>query len=451
MFLPLERRVNAHVPFATFGLAAVNTLAFFALTWTAGSVSGLQEHWVRFGYTPAKPALEAAVTHLFIHANWAHVVGNMLFLVFFGMNCERRLGTALFLGLYLLSGMGALALFVLFNRGAEIPLFGASGAVSGVTGMYLALFARREVEVMWFALVVAGTLRAPAWIFTVLWAGLEVVQAVVLNGTNYNVANWAHVGGFMVGLGGVAMLTRLFGFRGRPETAAPRPARSPQREQFRELSYIPAPEAARPATAASRTYALAARRFGPLPPAAAKVLADAGHAPGPCAGACLARGLSLEAAQALADRLAAAGTAAFLFSDRAMLNVPPLEPVTEAVVEGRTLKVTDELGRARLRDLASIYLLSAGRVRTPAGERTFVDLFTTGPWSDLRLSAADPAAAARALLAGVGKVPAADTFLALAREGGAGGEPFPDLAAYDEFNLWLLQVHASGLYRNPAD
>jgi len=450
MLLPLDRRINDRIPVGTFGLVAANTACFFAFFWSAGNLSGLQDLWLRFGCTPASPSLPAAVTHLFIHAGWEHLIGNMLFLIFFGMNSERKLGTALYLGLYFLSGFGALALFVLFNRGSTVPLGGASGAISGVTGMYLALFARRETEVLWFLGVAAGTLRVPAWTFTLLWAGSEFAQAALLNG-KINVANWAHVGGFMVGLGGVAMLQKLFGFKGRPESVP----KAPRSDTFSELSYIPvqAPQApaGRPDTALLRdpkiqSFILVARQFGDPAPGAARILDSAKASP-----ACLARGLSFLAAQELQQRLEAAGTPTFLFSERHLVNVPPLRLADGISFEQRRVVFRDVTGEAVARDLSALYLLSAGDVRTPGGVRTFLDVFTTSPWTDFRLAGADTVGFARELRARAGRTPAANNVAVLAEGGRLPGEPFRDLAEYDAFNLWMLQVYASGIYRKAAD
>ena len=219
--LPLDRKINDHHPYATFGLVGLNTLCFFVSLWSVRDLDGFEDLWVRFGFVPSSPSASAAITHLFIHANWIHLAGNMVFLVCMGMNCERKLGSPLYLALYFVSGLGALLLFTVFNWTSDLPLGGASGAVAGVAGMYLALFARREVDVLWWALVAAGTFTIPAWIAPILWAGTEVAQAVLLN-DRHSVANWAHVGGFLVGSGSVAMLVHLFGFRGRPEPMLPK-------------------------------------------------------------------------------------------------------------------------------------------------------------------------------------------------------------------------------------
>jgi membrane associated rhomboid family serine protease len=432
MLLPLDRRINDHVPFATYGLAAANIGLFFASFVGAGGASGLEGIWNAYGFIPALPYPA--------HAGWEHLAGNMLFLVLMGMNVERRLGTALFLAFYFLSGLGALALFWAFHRGSPVPLGGASGAVSGVTGMYLALFARREVEVLWFAGCAAGTLRVAAWVITVLWAALEVVQAAIPNPA-MNVANWAHVGGFLVGLGGTAALMRGLGYEGRPvrHGAGPEPRRGPDR--FEELSYLPAPGGAAP----PGRYLLVARQYGPIPAAAAALLG--GKRPA----ACLARGLSYPAAQDLAARLGGAGYPVFLSSERHLVKVPPLRPAQSVSFEERRAVFRDGDGAETASDLAALYFLSAGSVATAGGVRTFIDLFATSPWTDHRVSCGDPAALARELRVRAARVPAAKNLAALAEGGTVPGEPFRDLTEYDAFNHWMLQVHASGIYRTARD
>ena len=75
---------------------------------------------------------------LFMHGSWLHLLGNMLFLWIFGNNIEDRLGRVKFVFFYLLCGVGASLAHVLFNLDSLVPVIGASGAVSGVMGAYLA-------------------------------------------------------------------------------------------------------------------------------------------------------------------------------------------------------------------------------------------------------------------------------------------------------------------------
>ncbi|HYF01079.1 MAG TPA: rhomboid family intramembrane serine protease [Planctomycetota bacterium] len=394
VFLPLHRRVNDRVPAATIALVAVNAACFLAFYWSAGSISGLEHNWYRFGFVPSSPALPAAVTHLFIHGDWAHLAGNMLMLTLMGMNVERRLGPALYLILYFLSGFGAMGLFAALNPGLGVPLGGASGAISGVAGMYLALFARREVEVLWYVFVVAGTLKLPAWSFSLAWAAMEVVQALLFNGTS-NVANWAHVGGFAVGLAGVGLLVHGLGFRGVPEIL-PRSPRPGSGEVFDELRYIPA------ASPVDRPCVILPRRFAPLPPGA--------DDPRP-----------FKEAQALRDRLEREGTPCVVVEARHRPDLPPLRLVRSVTCAEGRLEIQDDLGGVHRFPAEFVYLAVQGDVSAPSGTRPVVDLLVTSPWT---------------------------TYRWLGGDGGAVGaertsEPWPDMGAWDAWVQWRLRMKAA--------
>lgn len=444
MLLPLDRRINNHLPVATIGLVAVNALCFFVSFAAVGGYAGVSELWDRWGFTPGSPTLPTTVTHMFIHANWEHLAGNMVMLTLMGMNCERKLGTALTLGLYFLSGFGALALFVFFNSESTEALGGASGAVSGVAGTYFALFARREVDVIWFIGCAGGTIkRVGAWTFTLLWGGLEIVQAALLNDI-VQVAHWAHAGGFLVGLGGVAILVRLCGYRGRPENQPPGAVAPARSARYDELSYIPvAPGEEAEPRKDEALYVLVARHFDPPSPAARKFLP-----PGPVHPACVSRPLPFLEAQSLQDRLKQAGYAVFMHAGKHVVELPPIRLATSVRFEDRVMILEDEVTGRHERGLSSLYLASAGRVATPSGERTFLDLFATSPWTDIRIEPADAAAMAREILAQCTRLPMAKTLAALARDGRIEGGPFADLERYDAFNRWMLQVHASGIFRD---
>jgi membrane associated rhomboid family serine protease len=440
MLLPLDRRINDRIPWVTFGLVAVNILVFFiGAAVMEDWPEDTKKLWASVGFTPARPTLATALSHMFIHAGWEHLVGNMLFLIFLGMNCERKLGAPLFLALYFVSGLGAVALFALFALFAgnpDVPLGGASGAVSGVLGIYFALFARREIDLLWFLFFTAGTIRLPVWIFSLLWIVIEGVQAVLLNDL-VMVAHWAHVGGFLVGVGGVAFLVRVFNYRGRTEEAAPETVPPPP-DTYKDLEYIPLPDAPAPQPSREGRFLLVASRKDAPTGAALSLL----NAPGRVEPSRVAGPLNFPDAENLQLQLGEAGFATFLLPEAQRVNVPPLEILVRLAVEERHLRLEDAIGRTLRRPLNTIYLLAAGRVRTPAGVRDFLDIFATCPWSNLRLEGEGLEEAARALLRNAGEAPRSEGFDALARDGRTPGEAHPDLAAYDAFNLWRIQLQA---------
>jgi hypothetical protein len=83
---------------------------------------------------------------MFLHANWMHLISNMIFLWVFGNAVNDRLGHAGYLAFYLGGGVFAAMGFLLL--GATAPMLGASGAISAVTGAYLVLLPRARITVL---------------------------------------------------------------------------------------------------------------------------------------------------------------------------------------------------------------------------------------------------------------------------------------------------------------
>src|SRR5258708_7152550 len=83
------------------------------------------------------PPLLTLITCMFVHGNFMHVFGNMIFLFVFGDDIEEALGHWRFLGFYLACGIGAGLAFVLSDPSSTTGLIGASGAVAGVVAAYL--------------------------------------------------------------------------------------------------------------------------------------------------------------------------------------------------------------------------------------------------------------------------------------------------------------------------
>ncbi|MCH8544517.1 MAG: rhomboid family intramembrane serine protease [Alcanivorax sp.] len=158
--------------------------------------------WYRWGLTPAEPTLLTLFSSQFMHGGVMHLLGNMAFLLLFGFPLERRWGAARLLGLYLASGLGAGAAFILFFPDSMIPLVGASGAIAGLMGIYVATYRHRQVEFFYTLGFVFGSFRASALMVFPLWFGWELVQHFTAIS---NVAYMAHAGGLATGLA-LAML-----------------------------------------------------------------------------------------------------------------------------------------------------------------------------------------------------------------------------------------------------
>lgn len=144
------------------------------------------------------PSEATIITSMFMHADWLHLGGNMLYLWVFGDNIEDSMGHVRFVIFYLLCGIAAALTYGLMDPESAIPLVGASGAISGVLGAYLLLHPRARVITLvlpWLPLPLPAYIVLGCWILLQIfsaWAG----DAMPAGG---GTAWWAHIGGFVAG------------------------------------------------------------------------------------------------------------------------------------------------------------------------------------------------------------------------------------------------------------
>jgi membrane associated rhomboid family serine protease len=193
---------------------------------------------LRAGDYVSGPTLDL-VTHIFLHESWLHLMGNMLFLWIFAVNVEDRLGRPLFAVFFLAGGIAAAAGHVLVDPTSEVPMIGASGAISAVLGAYLVLFPRARIQSLVFLVFFYELIAVPAVIVLGFWFLLQVVDGLVSlgpsAGSDVGIAFWAHIGGFVAGM---AMALPL---RSRWRAAAPEPAAEPAAEVAPEHAPPPPP------------------------------------------------------------------------------------------------------------------------------------------------------------------------------------------------------------------
>lgn len=158
-----------------------------------------------------------ALTSMFMHGSWAHLLGNMLFLWIFGNNVEDTLGRVRFILFYVLGGLAATALqtFVTLGYGSDaeatIPNLGASGAIAAVLGAYI-LFHPGGSVLTWIAPIFFVPI--PALIYLGFWFAFQLVEggyAFTHPQEGGGVAYFAHIGGFVFGL----LAVKLFQPSGR--------------------------------------------------------------------------------------------------------------------------------------------------------------------------------------------------------------------------------------------
>jgi len=234
MFFPIGDAPNPKgIPFATYALIAINVAVFVLVTVPLSAVRPdlsdpavteylriitphldnrvPMEVFVRelsvydlfvftHGFRPAHPTLQDLLFSLFLHANFAHLFGNMLFLWIYGDNVEQRLGPARYLLVYVGTGVAASAFQAFTAMGSDIPSIGASGAISGVLGCYFVWFPRNVVRLMLF-FPLMSVVMVPARLVLGLYIIAENLLPFLLSNQATGVAHGAHIGGFFAGLG----------------------------------------------------------------------------------------------------------------------------------------------------------------------------------------------------------------------------------------------------------
>ena len=151
----------------------------------------------RFGFRPAAPTLGGLIGHIFLHGSFDHLLGNMAILFIVGYLVEETLGKRRYLAFYLISGIGAAGFDWLFNASRLVPGIGASGALSGVMAMFVALYGLQKIRFFYWAFVYFDFFKAPAIIVLPFWMANELYQYFFNHGSHVNYM--AHFGGLVTG------------------------------------------------------------------------------------------------------------------------------------------------------------------------------------------------------------------------------------------------------------
>ena len=163
-------------------------------TIAARAVDNFRNHTLRkWGLIPADKRVLSWLSHMFLHAGWLHLLGNMLILFLAGPFIEDKWGRPLYLGFYLASGLVAAFFHILSAPDSAMPVIGASGAIYGTT----------KIKFFYLFLLIRGTFRAPAWLMIPLWFVSQLWMGLLTSELDIQVgvAYWAHIGGFAAGVG----------------------------------------------------------------------------------------------------------------------------------------------------------------------------------------------------------------------------------------------------------
>ena len=210
-------------PYVTYALLSACVLIFL---WQVSLGDAAQQAVYSFGVIPSVlfatrslpveleilPAWLTIFSSMFLHGGWMHLIGNMLYLWVFGNNVEDAMGHKRFILFYLSCGLLAALTQAVLNPDSEIPMIGASGAISGVLGAYVLLHPHARILVV----IPIGILIYTPWIaaYWVLgfWFVLQLINSLISDSDMGGVAYGAHIGGFVAGM----LLIPFFKYRHVP-------------------------------------------------------------------------------------------------------------------------------------------------------------------------------------------------------------------------------------------
>lgn len=207
IFIPLndtEPNRFGGPPLMTLTLVAVNVLVMMVKTF----LSSFQPLYGLFGSVPLFIINEqgggalSSITSTFIHADFFHLAGNMLFLWVFGRRIEDACGAWRYLIFYLVCGLSADLVSTMIRYEENIPGIGASGAVAGLLGAYMLLFPGGRIRTFLLVLVFPAFPRIRAFWFLLYWFVIQIIPAyqVYISEAPVSVNYWAHLGGFLAGV-----------------------------------------------------------------------------------------------------------------------------------------------------------------------------------------------------------------------------------------------------------
>jgi len=204
-------RLKRKVPVITYNLIFFNVVIFLM-----SSIGDFDAIVLFLGYKVDQNAWYTWLTHAFLHANFLHLTGNMVFLYAFGSFLEDVLGEIKFIFVYVGSALFSALLFGVINTvfipgAGTIPLIGASGAVAGLLGLSMIRFRHNDLFIfyaIWLFLIKWGTFSTKTIYAIMAYIAIETISGVlqILGGSLGGVGHWAHIGGLSFGVLSVFIL-----------------------------------------------------------------------------------------------------------------------------------------------------------------------------------------------------------------------------------------------------
>lgn len=203
---PLKDDVPSYSrPIVNISLIAINILAFLYELHSPNISVFIYNHAfipsMLFEYHDIFHSIERAFSSMFMHGGFLHIFGNMWFLWIFGDNVEDKLGHTNYLLFYLAGGLIATLAQGIAAPYSNIPMIGASGAISAVVGAYFVFFPHAKILSLVPIFIFITFLWIPAWFFIIFWFFIQYFNGLLSISSRYmgGVAWFAHIGGFIFG------------------------------------------------------------------------------------------------------------------------------------------------------------------------------------------------------------------------------------------------------------
>lgn len=202
MFPLYDSSSQKSFPFINYLIIAANLAVFFLQI----SAPSFDRFILQYGFIPQEFNLFNPRTYFFVlssmfmHGGLLHIGSNLWFLHIFGDNVEDELGHFKYLLFYLAAGVAATLAQYAVDTSSTIPLIGASGAISGVTGAYFILFKQARIRTLVTTGLYIRTVDLPASLFLGVWFFIQLLSGFTTYGAGEGGVAWfAHIGGFVFG------------------------------------------------------------------------------------------------------------------------------------------------------------------------------------------------------------------------------------------------------------
>lgn len=209
MLIPIEKSFPVNrIPWITYGLIFLNVIVFGFSKFYFDTL----DVFYQYGFISAEPEWKTALTTMFLHNGFLHLLSNMSFLWMYGDNVEDTLGPWLFSLSYVFLGIAAVGVYYLTRHSSTVPLVGASGAISGVMGLYWVFYPHAHTDLYLVARdrsIFIAHLSAKGAIL--VWLIVQIIFALLTIKSQGGTAFFAHIGGLLSGMAMGYVYRKYFG------------------------------------------------------------------------------------------------------------------------------------------------------------------------------------------------------------------------------------------------